>query len=465
MSRVVAAAIYARISSDQDGSGLGVARQLKDCRALASSRGWSVVEEFVDNDVSAFSGRSRPQYERLLTLMGEGRVNAVLVYHLDRLTRRPKELEEFVELCDRVGITDLATVSGDVNLGTGDGLLIARIGAAVAANESAAKSRRIRRKLEQVAESGMPHGGSTRPFGYQQDRITIDKAEAKVIRQCAARLIAGESLRSVTAWLDATEVPTVNGAPWRTQTVRLMMLNPRLVGLRTHRGEVVGPAVWKPILTPTQQQQIAARIHARTTSGRRAPRRYVLSGMLRCGKCGGTLYSAARQESRRYVCLSGPDHRGCGRLTVVAQPVEELITDAVLFRLDSPELAAALRGGDGSTHSTALAEELAADEAQRDELAALYAAKAITAKEWMTARNPIEARIQRGRAQIAEHVNATALIDLIGTGAELRTHWSTLNLDRQAAIIRTVVDHIVILPGTNGARSLDINRVQPHWLL
>jgi hypothetical protein len=311
----------------------------------------------------------------------------------------------------------------------------------------------------------MPHGGSTRPFGYQQDRITIDKAEAKVIRKCAARLIAGESLRSVTAWLDATEVPTVNGAPWRTQTVRLMMLNPRLVGLRTHRGEVVGPAVWKPILTPTQQQQIAARIHARTTSGRRAPRRYVLSGMLRCGKCGGTLYSAARQESRRYVCLSGPDHRGCGRLTVVAQPVEELITDAVLFRLDSPELAAALRGGDGSTHSTALAEELAADEAQRDELAALYAAKAITAKEWMTARNPIEARIQRGRAQIAEHVNATALIDLIGTGAELRTHWSTLNLDRQAAIIRTVVDHIVILPGTLGARSLDINRVQPHWLL
>jgi site-specific DNA recombinase len=51
------AAIYARISSDQDGRGLGVARQVEDCRKLASDRGWAVAEEYVDNDVSAYSGR------------------------------------------------------------------------------------------------------------------------------------------------------------------------------------------------------------------------------------------------------------------------------------------------------------------------------------------------------------------------------------------------------------------------
>lgn len=87
---------------------------------------------------------------------------------------------------------------------------------------------------------------------------------------------------------------------------------------------------------------------ARALTKTRAPRTYLLSGLLRCGRCGNRLYSQARHVNpdnrvRRYVCLSGPDQGGCGgRLTVVLRPVEELLTDAVLTRLDSPQLADAL---------------------------------------------------------------------------------------------------------------------------
>lgn len=438
---------------------------MEDCRKAAAARGWLVVQEFVDNDVSAYSGKTRPQYERMLTAMREGRVDAVIVYHLDRLTRRPKELEEFVELCDRLGIRDLATVAGDVNIGTGDGLLVARIQAAVAASESSAKSRRLSRKFEQVAQSGRPHGGSNRPFGYREDKVTIEPREAKVIRECARRVIAGESLRSLAVWLDETGVRTVNGEPWRTPTLKAMLTNPRLIGKRTHRGQVVADAVWKPILTAQVQEQVVARFEQRRRSGRRAPRAYLLSGMLRCGKCTNTLYSSRRENSRRYVCLSGPDHGGCGRLTVVAAPVEELITGAVLHRLDSPELATALTGAGTDPDSEQEQADLADDERQREELAELYAAKAISAAEWITARNPIEARIQRRRRRLAEQVDAGALADLAGTGSQLRDRWSGLNLDRQAAIVRSVVDHIVIAPGVSGARALDPARVQPVWRL
>lgn len=138
MSGVNAAAIYARISSDQDGTGLGVQRQTEDCQALADCRGWTVAQVFTDNDISAYSGKRRPQYEAKCAAMREGRIDAVIVYHLDRLTRRPKELEEFVELCDRTGIGNLASVAGDVNIGTGDGLLIARIQASSVIRPTAA---------------------------------------------------------------------------------------------------------------------------------------------------------------------------------------------------------------------------------------------------------------------------------------------------------------------------------------
>lgn len=168
-SGVKAAAIYSRISSDQDGTALGVARQLEDCRRLAEAQGWRVAEEYVDNDLSAYSGKNRPSYQRMLADLRDGYRDAVIVYHVDRLTRRPIELEEFIAAVDAAKVRHVRFVVGDTDLASGDGLLVARMLGAVAANESASKSRRVRRKLDEVAASGMPHGGSNRPFGYEVD--------------------------------------------------------------------------------------------------------------------------------------------------------------------------------------------------------------------------------------------------------------------------------------------------------
>lgn len=96
-----AAVIYARISQDRGGEGLGVKRQLVDCRAEAKRRGWPVVAEFVDDDVSAYSGKTRTGYRAMLEAIQQGEADAVLVWHVDRLHRRPIELEEFVNTCTR----------------------------------------------------------------------------------------------------------------------------------------------------------------------------------------------------------------------------------------------------------------------------------------------------------------------------------------------------------------------------
>src|SRR5271165_5724161 len=94
------AAIYTRISSD-DGTALGVARQERDCRELVARRGWTVAGVYTDNDVSATNGKPRPAYQRLLADLADGLVDAVVVWDLDRLHRRPIELEEFLDLADR----------------------------------------------------------------------------------------------------------------------------------------------------------------------------------------------------------------------------------------------------------------------------------------------------------------------------------------------------------------------------
>lgn len=468
MTNPRAAAIYARISSDQDGARAGVGRQVEDCRKLAADLGWMVAGEYVDNDLSAYTGKRRPEYERMMTDLADGLVDGIVVYNIDRLTRRPAELEQFYEAVRAAGVRDVRFVTGDTDISTTDGLMMARILGAFAAKESANISRRVVRKMEQVAAEGRPHGGSRRPFGYESNMITVVPEEAEIVRTIVARFLAGESTRSLAVWLNDQQVPTVTGSPWITTTLKGMLTNPRYAGLRAHRGVVVGPAVWEAIISEDDHRRILAKYAEKKTSGRRTPQRYLLSGMLRCGKCGTRLYSSARQNksgpTRRYVCMSGPDHGGCGGLTITADPLERFIADAVLYRLDTPALADTLAGRSSADARTQeLTRGLDETQEQLEELSLAYANRQISMREWMTAKTPITQRLENTQRQLATISHTTALTGLVGNGDQLRGSWETLNLSRQHAIVAALVDHIDIGPGTPGTRGLDASRVAVVW--
>ena len=151
---------------------------------------------------------------------------------------------------------------------------------------------------------------------------------------------------------------------------------------------------------------------------------------------------------------------------MVAAPVEELVAKAVLFRLDTPELADALAGRVRQDEAlTAVTVELASDRAQLEELAAAYGMKQISLREWLEARKPIEERISRAERQLARANDTDALPSLIGNGQALGRAWDSLSLDRQVAIITALLDRAVIGPGKPGATTLDPARVQPVWKL
>lgn len=66
---------------------------------MCRSRGWAVAQCFEDNDSSAYSGKPRPAYDRMLAAVEAGAVDAIVTWHNDRLHRSPKELEAFIDLC------------------------------------------------------------------------------------------------------------------------------------------------------------------------------------------------------------------------------------------------------------------------------------------------------------------------------------------------------------------------------
>ena len=116
------AGLYTRISDDRDDTQAGVTRQLEDCERLAATRGWEVAERYTDNDVSAWKGGKRPDYLRMLDDTAGRHIDAVIVWHQDRLWRQPRELEEFfdVEIHQLSGV--LSRISA--RLGTGKRTLL-----------------------------------------------------------------------------------------------------------------------------------------------------------------------------------------------------------------------------------------------------------------------------------------------------------------------------------------------------
>ncbi|MBU1227207.1 MAG: recombinase family protein [Actinobacteria bacterium] len=462
---MVSAGIYARISSDPDGTRLGVERQITDCEALASRLGWTVAEQYVDNDISAWSGKDRPEYRRMVDDLKNRGIDAIVVWHPDRLTRHPREFEELIALVEGIGDVRIETVTaGDYDLSTSAGRSVARIVGAIARKDSDDASTRLRRKHAELAAAGKVAGGGPRPFGYTEDRLQVVAEEAAVIREMATRVLAGDSQRSIAVDLNSRGIHTSQGNDWTPSGVKRVLMSTRISGRREYQGEFFD-AVWPPIIPPEQSDRLRRKLGSRTPKDRRAPKRYLLTGgLLRCGRCDAPMIARPDVNSRRrYVCDSGPGHAGCGRMSALAEPLEQFIAEAVLYRLDTPELAAALVDSRAQQAELAgLHDQIADDQGMLDGLAADYANRQIGRSEWMTAREPIHARIDQARRRLSRLSPTTPIDGYVGQADLLRAAWTGLTLSRQKAIVRVLVERLIAHPAKPGGK-FDPDRFEPIW--
>lgn len=455
---------YVRISDDREGEAKGVKRQLEDCRALVEQRGWPVAAEYNDNDVSAWKrGIVRPQYRQMLDDIANGVIDAVVVYDLDRLYRQPLELEEFVRACDSAGVTELAAVTGDIDLASGDGLLMARVKGAVAAKESDDKSRRIKRKALELAQDGKVGGGGTRPFGFEDNRKTIRRAEGTVISEAGGRVLAGESVRSICFDLNARGILTSTGGEWVPNVLTRMLKSARISGRREHHGEIVATAEWPAIIDAATSDRLRAVLSDPSRRKNERARSYLLASMLTCGHCDEPLTSRPSDDGRRrYVCGRRPGSKACGKIAVLAEPLEELIVETTLHRLEGPALTRALAAQNGDREDVHQREVDEAN-AHLEELARAYGEQRVSATEWMAAKGPIDERLRRGKAGLARSNGTSAVAEFIGQGSALRSAWSGLPFSRRRAILSAVLGQATINPARRGFNRFDPERVALQW--
>lgn len=393
------AAVYCRLSkasSDEQAiSGLdtlGVDRQEADARELCSRLGWEIAEVYVDNDLSAWSGAKRPGYEKMISDLVAGRRDAVVVWHLDRLYRRVLDLETFLAAVDKAGVErNLATCYGDYDLSTADGRFQLRILVSVAQKESDDKSRRLRRKHEEIAKAGKPWGGGPPPFGYEREgrNFVVVPAQRALVLQAADRVLSGESLNRVAGDLGFRS----------PHVLKRILTGPSVAGYREYDGTLY-KATWEPVLDLDRWERL--RLVLRDPARRsRSKTKTLLAGLLRCGECGERMLS---DGVNGYVCKSPrklAGQTGCGKCWIRREGADSVVWDAALDYLESPanlsKLVALWRGDD---EPDGVLEAIQGEEARLQTLRERLADGVLDVEDFTVAKERISKRLADLRARV-----------------------------------------------------------------
>lgn len=366
---------YRRISSDPRGLERGIDAQAEDVEQKAKQLGWpAIVKWYTENDTSAFKKKRvrladgsvgyrniRPAFMEMLKDLASGEIDGVIVYDQDRLQRQPRDLEDLIDLCERLKFP-VVGISSAIDLLTSQGRMQARIVAAFNLKSSEDTSRRVARMAVADAKRGTTVRGGPRRFGWYPDAETVNPEEKVIVLEIRDRIMRGESKSTIALDLQARGVPTVSGKEWTTTTVNTIMRNPRLAGIRAYSGVYHGekrPSVndwwertvkidgeyvigsWETMMTPDEWEALQYALDGRrekyvgsnTNGGHgRGNPKHLLTGLVFCGVCGCKMVGRVMAGRTAYGCRP-KDLGGCNSVSRNQGKVDNLILHTAIQAL------------------------------------------------------------------------------------------------------------------------------------
>ncbi|GII97577.1 recombinase family protein [Sinosporangium siamense] len=480
--------IIARISDADEQDVNGVARQVTDMCKMAVSRDLRVRAVLVENDTSAFKRRKiklpngdhqlrtvRPQFRKALSLLARGDLRYCLVYHLDRMVRDPRDLEDLIDVVEaskpRIVVDSWG---GSLRLATDSDITSARIHCAIANQASRDTARRVSRARQQQAEEGRFGGGGTRRFGFEDDGRTVRPAEAKTIADCTDAALGDVAMKEIARDLRRAGITRPDGGQWTGEAARDMLLRPCNAGLTVHRkgvrgrkyytkDDVVGSFTDDPIVEPEKYWALVGKLtdpDRRTNSQAGTVARWLGSCIWRC-ECGDALRVQNKKrklkdrrtgettpvEERIYRCHQNDS----GHVTISMDELDALAKGLLFELIRTSDPADIIGTPTAEIDVAALRAEIKVHRVRLEEIAADYEDDIIDRAQMLTRTKKRRAKIEAAQAKIdeaAEEYNpAIKLVD----AEDIEAAWMDLTLGEQREIVRRLLP-ITVLPIGRGRR-------------
>jgi len=448
---------------------------------------------YVDLGFSGSKGIHRPAYQALLANLDK--YDYVVVYKLDRLTRRVSELGHVLELFDKSN-TALVGISDGVDTSTPIGLSVAELLGTIGAAEARNIKDRVKSAQQTMMRAGKWRGGPP-PFGYaikkgkpgEGSTLVIDKEQAKFMRIAVKQFLKGDSIPTICKHLNSLGSQTVMGNPWSDPVLRRLLGHPYLAGylvyngeiFRDEKGEEVRP--FPPLIELDTYNLLQSKIKERYFYH---PSRggALLSGIVYCVYCGGKMIGASPTEhgGATYRCRAKYQlHRDCEGLSTKSASLEGYVTQVILQMISAKEsrkmiLGLAKRMKD-SEKKTGYDNPVTRHEFLRSELQALQVRKTNGdfryrggEEDFQTNWDVLLRRIAETEKEITElkPVTSSPSMNEILSAEDLQSMnevWERLTVPQRRDIAKALLRKVVILPTAKDWRfkGYDTDRVVLEW--
>jgi len=376
-------AFYARVSTDKQAEKYGIPSQIEALRKRCLERGWTLVldgdkDAFIDDGYSG-AELDRPALNRLRQAIREGRVDVVLVYDPDRLSRKLYHQMILAEEFEKQGIK-LEFITQDMGNSPEDRMFFNMRGLVAEYEREKIRERTVRGSREKARQGKVVSAGAI-PFGfcYNKEKATLeeDPERAEIVR-LIFYAFANESLslQSLADRLNRLHIPTPRGGDrWRASTLGVMLRNEVYIGkMHQFRKYHIEPkfrlkplakskktstslrpkeewiSVNVPPLIPVEPFEAVQRKLKTNAelSKRNTKREYLLSGILYCSYCGGRMGGNTIDGVSYYRCYrkGNPDRvplgadgkpQPCSCPRVKGEAVESVVWDTICKLVDDPD--------------------------------------------------------------------------------------------------------------------------------
>ncbi len=348
----VRCAVYTRKSTDEgldmDFNSLDAQREAGEAYIKSQAgQGWVLLDDRFDDGGFTGGNLDRPALKRLLAAVEAGRVDCIVIYKVDRLSRSLLDFTRLVELFDKHGVS-LVSVTQPINTRDSAGRLMLNVLLSFAQFEREMVSDRTRDKMAASRRKGKWTGG--RPvLGYDvvDKKLVVNEAEAEMVREIFALYLTMKSLSAVAeelnrrGWVVKTHEGKggwrAGGGPFTKNHVNHLLAHPIYTGRVRFQGEIY-PGEHPPIVDEQTFQKVQDLMAKNAqTSGSQVKNRYgfLLRGLVRCTACNAPLIPSASRKGtkvyRYYVCSGAAKkgHRTCPCPQVQAQKLEDIIVQQI----------------------------------------------------------------------------------------------------------------------------------------
>jgi site-specific DNA recombinase len=332
-------AVYLRRSTDDEHQPFSISAQQTALTAYVTTQpGWALVATYSD-DASGATTR-RPGLQQALRAARDGRFDVLLVYRVDRFSRRLSDLLDLLRQLEEAGVA-FASVTEPFDTSASIGRMLVQLLGVFAEFERETIIDRVAKGMAAKAANGKWPGGH-RPYGYRPDpqthKLTPHPDEAPHLREIF-RLYTDERLgtRAVAGVLNRRGVPNRSAKPWSGHTISRIIANPAYAGDLAY-GEVYVQDAHRPLISRATWQKALAIAAARVgehSQRAASPADYHLTALITCPQCGhsyvGTSATGRTRTYRYYTCFSraryGP--HGCPAPRLPADETDAAILQAL----------------------------------------------------------------------------------------------------------------------------------------